>query len=76
MTKSEAIKLLERKAYTEQEAIDYIQEQICCEKPAQRFCRDKCLYGTKYCPFSMAIEALRKQMGSQTTQNETILERT
>lgn len=44
-----------------EEAIDRIEKRICSE-PEQRHCRDKCLYGVEACEFSMAREALEKQV--------------
>ena len=48
-----------------EEAIERIRHKICCEKPIQHFCRDKCLYGVEACEFSLAAEALEKQIPKQ-----------
>lgn len=43
---------------TAKEAIERIRKDICNGKEGQRFCNDNCMYGTEYCAYSMAIQAL------------------
>ena len=44
------------------EAVESIKKYICCEKPIQRHCQDSCLYEIENCPYSLAIEAMEKQI--------------
>lgn len=44
------------------DAIEQIRKNICQEKSAQRLCRDNCVHGPEYCAYSLAIEALEKQI--------------
>jgi hypothetical protein len=44
------------------EAVESIKKYICCEKPIQRHCQDSCLDEIENCPYSLAIEAMEKQI--------------
>lgn len=44
------------------EAAESIKKYICCEKPIQRHCQDSCLDEIENCPYSLAIEAMEKQI--------------
>lgn len=51
---------------TQEEAIERIKDRICNE-PNQHYCRDKCLYGIEACEFSIAIDAIEKQIPKRVT---------
>ena len=65
---------------TRKDAIKQIKKDICCERPIQHICKDSCLYGGEQCAYSLAIEALEKQIPKKVVYhddsgNKTVSER-
>ncbi len=47
---------------TESDAIERIEKCVCASKQNQNLCNDDCKYSADKCVFSLAIQALEKQM--------------
>lgn len=47
---------------TESEAIERIEKCVCASKQNQNLCNDDCKYSADKCVFSLAIQALEKQI--------------
>lgn len=59
---------------TNEEAIERIKKNICCEeneKKKKQFCLNDCEYGIECCSISLAIQALEKQIPKKVIRKHT-----